>query len=384
MKLMFVYESMARWGGIERVWTDKINWLVNKGYDIKIITTIQGKHPIPYKLDKKAKIKDLQIQFHYSYRYKGLRKLWDQRCRQKRFEKLMSQELQEYKPDIIICVANMYVPTLVMLKGNIPLIAESHEICVNTYYKSGNLIIKNYKNKQLINNFMKVNCIVSLTEGDAKVWQQYNKNVVVIPNIVHLNPTKHISDCTQKHVIFVGRIAEQKGITALFKIWNELTIYHPDWTLDIYGEGETVELTEWVYNEIKKHPNIILYKPTDKIFDKYCESSIFVLTSTYEPFGLVIPEAMSCGLPIVAFDCPYGPADIITDGKDGFLVSLGDTELFVDRMCQLIENLELRKTMGAAGIISSQRYAAEKIMPQWEKLFHNLFKISAKQNNTIL
>lgn len=81
---------------------------------------------------------------------------------------------------------------------------------------------------------------------------------------------------------------------------------------------------------------------------------------------------MSCGLPIVAFDCPYGPADIITDGKDGFLVSLGDTELFVDRLCQLIENLELHKTMGATGVISSQRYAAENIMPKWTTLFNEI------------
>lgn len=81
---------------------------------------------------------------------------------------------------------------------------------------------------------------------------------------------------------------------------------------------------------------------------------------------------MSCGLPVVAFNCPYGPADIITDGKDGFLVPLGNTKFFADKVCQLIENFELRKKMGATGIISSQKYATENIMPQWVKLFSKL------------
>ncbi len=363
---------MARWGGIERVWSDKINWLVNNGFDVKLITTIQGEHPIPYEIDPKVKIKDLHIQFHYSYRYKGLRKIWDQWSRLNRFEKLLQQEIKEYNPDIIICVATLYVQTLVKIKGHIPLIAESHNICLNTFQSFAHPLIQKIQKRQLFKCFPKVDYIVSLTEGDAKEWRKYNNNVRVITNTAHLNPTKRVSDCMSKHVIFVGRIAEQKGLPALFEIWGNVSKRHPDWTIDFYGEGESAALTEWATNEIKKHNSIILHKPTDKIFEKYCESSIFILTSTYEPFGLVLPEAMSCGLPVVSFDSPYGPADILTDGVDGFLVKLGDTKTFADRLCQLMENPELRKKMGAAGVISSQRYTAENIMPQWVKLFNEI------------
>ena len=372
MKIIFIYKSMICWGGIERVWTDKINWLVNNGHEVRLVTTIQGEHPRPYKIDEKVEIKDLNIQFHHAYKYKGWRRIWDKRRRQKNFEKLLSLEIQEFQPDIITCVAIRYVPTLIKIKGNIPLIVESHEICLNTSDPSTTPLWKYVKTIHLFKNFRKADCIVALTEGDAKEWRKYNNNVVVISNTVHLNPTKRTSDCTQKHVIFVGRIAEQKGLPALFDIWGKISERHPDWTLDIYGETGTTELSEWVNNEVKKNPCITLHKPTNKIFDKYCESSIFILTSTYEPFGLVIPEAMSCGLPIVAFDCPYGPADIITDGKDGFLVPLGNTKFFADKVCQLIENFELRKKMGAKGIISSQKYATENIMPQWVKLFSKL------------
>lgn len=371
---------MARWGGIERVWTDKFNWLADKGYDIKLLTTKQGDHPFPYQINPKVQIKDLQIRFHLSYRYKGLKKVWDQWCRQKKFESVLKIELEDYQPDIIICVANVYVPTIVKLKGHVPLIAESHDICNSMYVNSHKSIIKRMQTIHLFRSLYKADCIVTLTMKDAKEWTKYNNNVKTIANLVHLNPYNRISDSANKHVIFVGRISEQKGLPALFEIWNEVTKRHPDWTLDIYGDSDSEELTEWANNEIGKFRNIILHNPTDRIFDKYCESSIFVLTSTYEPFGLVIPEAMSCGLPVVSFDSPYGPAEIISDGIDGYIIPLGDTNTFVDKVCKLIENPELRKQMGAAGVISSQRYAAENIMPQWELLFE---EITYKQINKL-
>ena len=96
------------------------------------------------------------------------------------------------------------------------------------------------------------------------------------------------------------------------------------------------------------------------------------MTSRYEPFGLVLPEAMSCGLPVIAFNCPYGPADIITDGQDGFLVKNRDINAFAEKVCLLIENPELRKTMGQAGIYSSKRYDVSSIMPMWKELFKQL------------
>jgi len=99
-----------------------------------------------------------------------------------------------------------------------------------------------------------------------------------------------------------------------------------------------------------------------------------LMTSLYEPFGLVLVEAMSCGLPVVAFDCPYGPADIIHDGKDGFLVEDRNIEAYSDKVCQLIENEKLRSEMGRIASRSSQCYKAEKIMPQWVNLFEQLKK----------
>lgn len=140
--------------------------------------------------------------------------------------------------------------------------------------------------------------------------------------------------------------------------------------LDIYGEGEN---EEQVHREVETmNVNIVLHSPTDAIMEKFRESSILVLTSEFEPFGLVMPEAMSCGLPVVSFDCPFGPESIITDGVDGFLVRNRSVSDFADRICQLIEDEPLRIRMGKAAVLSAQRYAADIIMPQWQNLFETL------------
>ena len=123
---------------------------------------------------------------------------------------------------------------------------------------------------------------------------------------------------------------------------------------------------------IPQGKHIFPHGQTLDILDKYKESSILILTSIYEPFGLVMPEAMSCGIPVVAFDCPYGPSEIISDGKDGFLIDCYDVEAFADKLCMLIENEVIRKQMGMNAIQSALRFKKGKIMPQWNNLFESL------------
>ena len=111
---------------------------------------------------------------------------------------------------------------------------------------------------------------------------------------------------------------------------------------------------------------------TPHIQEHYLSSSIFTLTSAFEGFGLVLVEAESMGLPVVSYACPCGPRDIIRDGQDGFLVEPGDKETFAVRLRQLIEDEELRRQMGQAAKINSQRFALDNVMKQWEDLFAEL------------
>ena len=205
--------------------------------------------------------------------------------------------------------------------------------------------------------------MVTLTRSDAINWQRVSRNVHVIPNVVHLNDTGRYSDCTNKRAIFVGRLVEQKGIPDLIDVWRIVNQRYPDWQLDVFGDGQMDS-----FPEIK----LLVHPPTRNIMEEYINSSMLLMTSVYEPFGLVLPEAMSCGLPVVAFDCPYGPADIIKHESTGFLVPNRDINLFADYVCQLIESQCFRQTFGTAGAKVAQQYHANNIMPRWQRLFSAL------------
>lgn len=299
-----------------------------------------------------------------------MRRLWTKIKLQCLYEHRVSKKIKEIKPDIIIGTDVMPARSLLRHKGRAKLIIESHSMYRMTYAEPTKNPIKLFLNFMAFRAYRKADMLVSLTEGDAEDWRKknHNKRVCVIPNVVNLNTTGRLSDLSQKNVIFVGRFAYLKGIPYLMEIWKKVQTRHPDWTLNIYGDGEEKEQ----YADFIASLNIIVHQPTRHIHEEYCKNSIFLLTSISESFSLVIPEAMSCGLPVVAFDCPYGPRDIITEGKDGFLIPQFDVDAFVDRICCLMENLELREHMGKNAIRSSRRYNADSIMPQWQSLFSKI------------
>ena len=359
MKIVYLYPSLAIWGGIERILVDKMNYLVHyEDYEVYMITSDQGQHPIPYNLDERIHFMDLNIRFHSRYQYKIWRRLIEYRRLSRKYHDQLCNLFKEIEPDVIVCTSAQDVRPLLKIKGKIPLMVESH---VNFSHPDTWI----HKLQTRINNYWigRAEAVVTLTEGDAVNWRRVCKHVYVIPNIVHLNESDRYSECTNKRTIFVGRLVKQKGLPDLVKVWELVHQRHSDWQLDIYGEGEMGSIPEI---------NLYVHVPISNIFEKYFENSMLLLTSIYEPFGLVMPEAMSCGLPVVAFDCPHGPAEIITDGEDGFLIKDRDCQVFADRVCQLIENEELCQCMGRKAIQSSQRFSADKIMPQWKALFSSL------------
>ena len=365
MKVLYVFRSLAVWGGIERVLVDKMNYLVSMyGYEVYMLTTCQGNHPVPYQVDNAVHLDDLGIQFHRQYQYRGLIKIWDGWRRTKRFERLLSERIRKIRPDVIICTTADPVFSITKVKGEIPLVVESHSICTRTLGEKG--LRQRHVARQLLKGLRKAACLVALSEGDANEWRKQGVPVQVIPNIVHLNEGK-LSSLDQKHVIFVGRFDYQKRPMTMIQIWKELFPRHQDWHLDIYGEGEQKLALQNVIGS--QNMNIHLYEPTSQIFEAYRYSSILVVTSLYEPFGLVIPEAMSCGLPVVSFDSPYGPSSIITNGKDGYLVENDNNVLFAKQLEQLMDDMSLRLKMGTCAVETSKRFSAQEIMPEWKVLF---------------
>lgn len=371
MRILYVNDAWAIWGGLERVLIDKMNYLAeNVGYEIFTITYNQGFHPLPYPLSPKIIHRDLNIQLHYQYRYHGFKKYYFKYQLQQSLIKGLQSEIKRIKPDVIVCPRIDLIDYILKAERNVPLIYESHSSSKWIPYEYEGLLwqIKKFYYERYVK---KVQMTVALTEGDAVEWRKLTPDVCVIPNVVHLNESDSYSDCSAKSVIFVGRFSKQKDLGSMLRIWSLVHQRHPDWDLHIYGGyGDEQDALLTVIKQMDA--NILVHEPTSDMIEKYKGSSILVMTSLYEPFGLVLPEAMSCGLPVIAFDCPYGPADIITDGVDGFLVRDRNIEDFADKVCLLMENQELRVKMGKAGIVSSQRYDAHLIMPIWKQLFESI------------
>lgn len=374
MKILYVFRSIAVWGGIERILTDKMNWLVAHGYEVTLLTTDQGEHAVPYEQDSRIRHHDLGICFHHQYRYGGLRRLWDVWQRRRRFRQQLAVQLQVEHPDVIVCTTADDVGMLAKLKGHTPLVVESHTIC-SRLVDTGRL--RRLRRWWQLRQLRRADVLVALTEGDAADWRQHLSRVEVIPNMVH---TPHFgrgacdmrspSSLHMPRALFVGRIDAQKQPDHLLDAWQRVQALHPDWTLDVYGEGPQ---GAWLRQEVvRRSLRINLHAPTSDIFSRYAEASMLLLTSSFEPFGLVIPEAMACGLPVVAYDSPFGPRAIITDGLDGFLVPPQDVDTFARRVCQLIADEPLRRRMGQQALLTARRYEASTVMPLWERLFRQL------------
>jgi glycosyltransferase involved in cell wall biosynthesis len=296
---------------------------------------------------------------HQQYAFRGIKRYLIHRQLVFQLKDKLKKTLLQINADVIVCAKLDFVGVLNEVGGSVPLVVESHTLCKADYYEESGFLrslhVWEYKRQ-----VKKADAVVALTAGDARDWGKYNMQVSVIPNVVHINESEIHSEGTEKRIVFVGRYTKQKDFDSLLRIWSIIFSRHSDWTLDIYTDGEVQD------------PGVCVFKPVANMMEHYCNSSVLLLTSLFEPFGLVLPEAMSCGLPVVSFDCPYGPADIITDGVDGFLIKNRDVLAFADRVCQLIEDKELRVRMGQAAIKSSQRYRADVIMPKWKELFESL------------
>lgn len=368
MRILYVTDALAVWGGMERVLVEKANLLAShEGYEVFILTVCQGNHPFPFPLDNKVTHIDLNISFYSQYQYSGIRRLLSLRRLHRACREGIRQQLFVINPDVIICPRIEFVKDICKIKGDTPLVFESHSSFWTSRFEGAGWI-RRLHTWWMNLSARKAQALVALTEGDAAVWKKVSKKVFVIPDVVHLNETDVFSNHQSKSALFVGRLSRQKDIGSLLTIWQLFFQRHPDWQLHVYGEKGDIEEALWQQLQEVGH-GITVHPPTADIMDIYQQHAMLLLTSRYEPFGMVLPEAMSCGLPVIAFDCPYGPADIIKDGVDGFLIKDRNMKDYADKVCHLMENPGLRRQMGEAAILSSQRYRADHIMPSWYKLF---------------
>lgn len=377
MKIVYYLPSLYTPGGLERIITFKANYFAENypNYSITIITSEQVGKPPYFPLSPTVNHIDLGVPFDWPFNQSKLLKIIKYPFRYSTFKKRLTKKLKELKADITISTLRREINFIHSIKDGSIKIGEFH-VTRHAYHSgaiSGNNPLIKYIKKRLANKFVKnlqkLSQIVILTHEEAVFWPELS-NITIIPNPIII-PESGRSDNTAKQVIAVGRYAPQKGFDLLIDSWAIVNHKHPDWTLKIYGEGMRKELQQQIH-ELSLTSSCILEHTVPNITDKYCESSIFVLSSRYEGFGMVITEAMSCGLPPVSFACPCGPKDIIHDGEDGFLVENGNITQLAKKISYLIDNKEIRENMADNAYKNVQRFRMENISKSWNELFTKL------------
>jgi glycosyltransferase involved in cell wall biosynthesis len=176
----------------------------------------------------------------------------------------------------------------------------------------------------------------------------------------------------RKRIIAVGRLYGQKGFDLLAEAWAMICKQHPDWKVTIFGDGNEKAQIEACIRRLGVEDSLTIHPSVSDIYGEYLQSDFLVLSSRVEGFGLVLIEAMSCGIPCVSFNCPLGPGEIVTDGVDGLLARNGDVSHLAEQMEYMITHPEARLEMGKAAIRKAQQYDKEKIMRQWMQLFETI------------
>lgn len=381
IKIIYIFRSLAIVGGVEKVLVDKMNYLSQlKDYEITLITYEQGNHPMIFPLSPKVKHIDLNILFYKRYRYNILKRSFIYIILKKQFKKAIEGQIALIHPDIIISTtySMLEINILSKLTDQSTKIIESHSARkaigkVNIH--ENNYIMKlaaRIADQNLYKQISKCHTFITLTNNDAKDWKNI-KEAIVIPNMLTYYPEKiDILPKKGKHVICAGRLTEQKGYDLLLQAWQKVYHKYPDWILDIYGKGEDYNLLMESIKNLQLQQVVQIHPPTTDIYNKYMESDFYVMSSRWEGFGLVLAEAMSCGIPCVSFDCPHGPSEIIHHGQDGILVENGNINMLAEKIIYLIEHEDIRIEMGERARENVKRFLPEAIMPQWEKLFKSL------------
>lgn len=372
-KIVYLSPTLCNPDGLERVLIGQANYLADQlGYEVTIILTDGQGLPYSYPVSPLVRIIQLNIEFYYPQQEGRKRSLFVFYRKMRQYHRLLEKQLLQIKADIVITTLRRELQFLHKIKDGSRKIGWAHLNC--TSYRqvtfgpwSLRKIFTDIWQNHFYRKLSHLDTLVVLTDEDRATWQKHLDRVVTIPNPLSFQ-TDEVSHLTAKRVVAVGRYAWQKGFDRLIQIWAKVHPQHPEWQLHIYGRGDR-SLFQHLVDQLHLTDSVFLHPHESDIESVYQQSSIFAFSSRYEGFGLVLTEAMHCGLPCVSFDCPCGPKDIIHDGKNGFLAHT--SEEFAKKLSLLMREKTLREHMANEARQSSFRYTTDQIMKKWEDLFNN-------------
>ena len=373
MKILFLIGSLSNSGGMERVLTFQANYFADKlGYDVSILSYEQSDKSDFFPLsDKVKRICITPVKETHQNKFVNLYLL-------KKYLKLLKKDIQTllFTESFDICLSfGIEGRFLYKIKDKSKKIVEFH--FSNDFFKQNSTRIiqriwRNYRFRKSITNLKRYDKMVVLTETDRNIWKKYLDNVVAInnPNVIETTKTSTLENAI---AVSLGRLTKEKGFDRLIEIWDLLSKNNQKWELHVYGRGpEYDNLNAQIANR-NLRDKIKIFEPVKDVNTVYENASLYLMTSRFEGFGLVLIEAMSFGLPVISYNL-VGPSELINNTYNGFLIENGNKEDFAEKTSQLIASEAKRKEMGANSLEFVKKFSPDIIMKQWVQLFEEVLK----------
>ncbi|MEI9537268.1 glycosyltransferase family 4 protein [Enterobacter cancerogenus] len=365
MKLYVFLGDLSSKGGIERVSVALANGLA-KCYDVTIISLYRSTKYLTFIPSDKVNVIYLHDDFEksmYNRNLKGISGLkFDFMYMMRKLKQLKKINLNLSKNDVLLSCDIKMSLLLALFARKSKIIAIEH-----FEHDIGNAVLRKIRGKL----YPKFSAVVSQTlEDQSKYlkWLPQNKHKI-IPNIVSFEAIESSgNEIKQKIVLAVGRLTYQKGFDLLLQAWAEADTN--DWSLKIVGDGEEYDNLNSLITKLKiSNAEIVPFQTNIQYL--YCSSEIFVLSSRFEGLGMVLIEALTCGLACISFDCPAGPKTIITS-DNGVLVPTGDIKKLSQSISFLINNEDERKRLQKKSAASVDRFKETNVIAKWRELLNEI------------
>lgn len=350
--ICFLSGDITRSGGTEKVACQIMNGLVDE-FQVSVISLAEENDKMFYDLPEKIIRHSL-----FDKNPDGIKQFFSIVHRLRAYIKKNSIDVLI---DIDTIMDMFSVPALIGLKTK--LIAWEH---FNFYETMGNRF--RVPIRKILTRH--ADCIVTLTKEDQKNYQNYFKKkqgIVQIYNPVEIPKNNTMYNNNSKRIISAGRLAKQKGFDILIEVAAIVLMKHPDWEWYVWGEGEERSALEDMRQQ-KKLQQLHFPGKTNELLFELQKGAMYVMTSRYEGFPLVLIEAKSCQLPVVSFRCKTGPEELVQDGINGYLVECFDVQMMADKICELIEYPEMREKFSQNALMDTDKLAHEIIINKWKKL----------------
>lgn len=368
-KILFFLEDNNRRAGTERIVTAIANGLSDR-YEVTMLTAWNEGRTSAFPLADAVFVHDLgMVKKDYFIRL----------LRKKALKKKLELFLEQHPQDVIFVTGGQSLHIIPQLKDGSKKVFW-YQFCFNKEllqlqnpcFSWKQRCIYRRKFRRKLSGAKLYDRVVVLTQHDSLLWQREFPNTSFIYNEVTLPPAGK-PDYMAKQVLAVGRLTYQKGFDHLVKAWEQVNERHPDWHLNIYGEGELRQQLQKQIDLAGLSQRVHLKGNIKDMASVYAQHSIFVLSSNYEGFGLVLVEAANAGLPLVSYDCECGPSEIVHDGQNGFLVSpVGNVDGLASALSRLMDSESLRRTMGQAARQSLTPFSHERVMAHWDAFLQEM------------